>query len=252
MEKKGTLHCAVFNTRAAVFGHLTIRADKRSGRLENTGERALKSVVLQPHEPRSYLFCLRLMLTDLHAGTTPLACWCLDWTINNRRVVCMLALGELHSTRYATPWSSALSPRCSCAPADIAQTRSAIRVAAFGPWPLVFICALGRKLMLWIWSAGCWYITVGVALAGSGLIHQRHRQRLSGGLETTACSHGIVVQPAAAWFMEFVAMGASEHPSLLLRAPRVVLSSQHSTADANVQYREFVASDRIKSPVHRH
>ena len=166
--------------------------------------------------------------------------------------VCMLALGELHSTRYATLWSSALSPRCSCAPADIAQTRSAIRVAAFGPWPLVFICALGRKLMLWIWSAGCWYITVGVALAGSGLIHQRHRQRLSVGLEMTARSHGIMVQLAAAWFMEFVAMGDSEHPSLLLRAPRVVLSSQHSTADANVQYREFVASDRIKSPVHRH
>jgi hypothetical protein len=251
VEKKGTLHCAVFNTRAAVFGHLTIRADKRSGRLENTGERALKSVVLQPHEPRSYLFCLRLMLTDLHAGTTPLACWCLDWTINNRRrCVCWRLVS---CTQHGTPlWSSALSPRCSCAPADIAQTRSAIRVAAFGPWPLVFICALGRKLMLWIWSAGCWYITVGVALAGSGLIHQRHRQRLSGGLETTACSHGIVVQPAAAWFMEFVAMGASEHPSLLLRAPRVVLSSQHSTADANVQYREFVASDRIKSPVHRH
>lgn len=58
---------------------------------------------------------------------------------------------------------------------------------------------------------------------GSEFIHQRHHQRPSGGLSTVPCSLRTVLPMAAAWFVTLVAMGGSEHPSMLLRASRVVL-----------------------------
>ena len=104
-----------------------------------------------------------------------------------------------------------------------ADTHSAIRgLPHSSPDRSMLTCA--EWVDVWCFAVGIGHRRL--ALGSAGLIRQHHRQCPAVCFEPVACSLRIMLPMAAAWFVTFVAMGGSKHPSVLLRALRVGLRCQ--------------------------